>query len=309
MPLPERGPPHWPQEVQFFAGYQSSSGRHALRWRPHVSNPDLEAEVAAAKAYETLFVPALFGQWASRVVDAANLVTGQMVLDVACGTGVLAREARLRTGRTGYVAGLDPSVGMLAVAKELSPSIDWRQGAAESMPFPDASFDAVISQFGLMFMAPDRAIREMLRVLRPNGRLVVAVWDTVQNIPAYAAEIGLLERLAGTRAADALRAPFRLGDPGLLAEVFNNAGAGPVAISTAKGVARFPSIRVMVEADVRGWLPVMGVNLTEEEIARILDEAEDALGSYVADDDRVTFDVSVHLIMARKRSFIEAGGA
>jgi hypothetical protein len=140
----------------------------------------------------------------------------------------------------------------------------------------------------------------LLRVLKPNGRLVVAVWDTVRNIPAYAAEIALLERLAGTRAADALRAPFVLGDRELLAEVFINAGASSVTISTPKGVARFPSIRVMVEADLRGWLPVMGVNLTEEQIGRILAEAEHALDSYVTDDDRITFDVSAHLVTARK---------
>lgn len=101
-----------------------------------MSSPAFEAQVAAAKAYEGLFVPALFGQWASRVVDTAELVEGQSVLDVACGTGVLARKAQLRTGPTGYVAGLDPSPGMLAVAKELSPSVDLRQGVAESMPFP-----------------------------------------------------------------------------------------------------------------------------------------------------------------------------
>jgi len=261
----------------------------------------LEAQVAAAKAYEALFVPALFGQWASRVVDAATLASGQSVLDVACGTGVLAREARLRTGPTGYVAGLDPSVGMLSVAKELCPSVDWRPGSAESMPFSDASFDAVVSQFGLMFMDRDRAIREMLRVLKPYGCLVVAVWDTVQNIPAYAAEIALVERLAGTRAADALRAPFVLGDRELLTEMFNGAGACSVTIRTAKGVAQFPSIRAMVEADLRGWLPVMGVSLTEREISRILKEAEGALGSYVTDGGRVVFNVPAHLVTARKR--------
>lgn len=266
-----------------------------------MSNPSLEAEVAAAKAYEALFVPALFGQWASRIADAANLVAGQSVLDVACGTGVLAREALRRTGPRGYVAGLDPSDGMLAVAKESSPSVDWRQGTAESMPFSDASFDAVVSQFGLMFTDRDRAIREMLRVLKPNGRLIVAVWDTVENIPAYAAEIALLERLAGTRAADALRAPFVLGDRERLSDVFNNAGASAVTISTPKGVAQFPSIRVMVEADLRGWLPVMGVNLTEEEISRILAEAEHALAPYVTDDGRVRFDAPAHLITANKR--------
>jgi hypothetical protein len=91
----------------------------------------------------------------------------------------------------------------------------------------------------------------MLRVLKPTGRLVVAVWDTIQNIPAYAAEIALLERLAGRRAADALRAPFVLGDAELLADVFTTAGAGSVTINTLKGVARFPSIRVMVETDLR----------------------------------------------------------
>jgi SAM-dependent methyltransferase len=265
-----------------------------------MSNPTLDAQVAAAKAYEALFVPALFGQWASRVVDAANLVAGESVLDVACGTGVLAREAHLRTSPKGYVAGLDPSVGMLAVAKESTPSVDWQQGTAEAMPFSDATFDVVVSQFGLMFMDRDRAIHEMLRVLKPNGRLVVAVWDTVQNIPAYAAEITLLERLAGTRAADALRAPFILGNRGLLAKVFSDANAGSVTISTSKGVARFPSIRVMVEADLRGWLPVMGVNLTEEEIGRVLTEAEDVLASYVTDDGRVTFDVRAHLVTAKK---------
>lgn len=260
----------------------------------------LEAEVAAARAYEALFVPALFGQWAASVVDAAQVSTGERVLDVACGTGVLAREAQRRTGPAGHVTGLDPGVGMLAVAKELAPTVDWRQGTAESMPFADASFDAVVSQFGLMFMDRERAIRELLRVLKPNGRMVVAVWDAVERIPAYAAEIGLLERLAGRRAADALRAPFVLGDQALLAEAFNDAGVGSVTISTRTGVACFPSIRVMVEADLRGWLPVMGVHLAEDEIGRILQAAEDVLSSYVAADGRVTFDVPAHIVSARK---------
>lgn len=259
-----------------------------------------EAQVRAARAYEALFVPALFAQWAPKIVDAANLTAGQRVLDVACGTGVLAREARLRTGPTGYVVGLDPGVGMLAVAKEISPSLDWRQGTAESMPFDDASFDAVVSQFGLMFMEGDRALREMLRVLKPQGRLVVAVWDSVENIPAYGAEVALLERLAGRRAADALRAPFVLGDRDLLTEMFRKVGASSVVTSTIKGVARFPSIRVMVEADLRGWLPTMGVTLTEEEIVRILEEAENVLDSYVTDDGGIAFEAPAHLVVAAK---------
>jgi protein-L-isoaspartate O-methyltransferase len=265
-----------------------------------MSNPALEIQVEAAKAYEALFVPALFSQWAPRVVDAAGVSAGQRVLDVACGTGVLAREAHLRTGPTGDIVGLDRSAGMLAVAKELAPSIDWRQGAAESMPFPDASFDVVLSQFGLMFMDREQAIREMLRVLKPAGRLAVAVWDDVENIPAFRAEIELIERLAGPRAANAVRAPFGLGNREHLALLFNGAGAGPVTITTLQGVAHFPSARVLVEADLRGWLPVVGVNLSEELIASVLAEAERVLAPYAKPDGQVAFEVQAHVVTATK---------
>lgn len=266
-----------------------------------MSEPSLRAQIDAAKAYEALFVPALFGQWVPKVVDAAQIQPGQRVLDVACGTGVLAREVASRTRPTGYVAGLDPSPGMLAVAKDLAPTIDWRQGAAESIPFPDQSVDTVVSQFGLMFfMDRCQALREMLRVLTPAGRLVVVVWDSLDNIPGYSAEVALLERLAGTPAADAVRAPFVLGNRQNLARLFKDAGAASVEITTHPGTARFPSIRVMVEAELRGWLPVMGVFLTEDQISTILQEAEDALGFYVTTEGRVTFDVAAHLVTAKK---------
>jgi len=265
-----------------------------------MSNPALAIQVEAAKAYEALFVPALFGQWAPRVVDAAGVTPGQRVLDVACGTGVLAREAYLRTGPTGDIVGLDRSAGMLTVAKEVAPSIDWQQGAAESMPFPDASFDAVLSQFGLMFMEREKAIREMLRVLKPAGRLAVAVWDGVENMPAFGAEIELIERLAGPRAANAVRAPFVLGNREHLTQLFDGAGAGSVAINTLQGMAHFPSVRVLVEADLRGWLPVAGVNLTEELIGSVLAEAERVLEPYAKPDGRVAFEVQVHVVTATK---------
>jgi SAM-dependent methyltransferase len=266
-----------------------------------MSEPALQAQIDAANAYEALFVPALFRQWAPRVVDAAQIQPGQRVLDVACGTGILAREVASRTGPTGSVAGVDPSPGMLAVAKRLAPAVEWRQGAAESLPFPDQSFDAVVSQFGLMFFTDCRqAVREMLRVLRPGGRLAVAVWDSLDNIPAYASEVALLERVAGQRAADALRAPFVLGDRKDLATLFEDAGMASAEITTHRGTAQFPSIRTMVEADLRGWLPVMGVILTEDQITRILQEAEHALSSYVTGEGRVAFDSPAHLVRATK---------
>jgi SAM-dependent methyltransferase len=266
-----------------------------------MGTPTLPAQVDAAKAYEALFVPALFGQWAPKVADAAQIQPGQRVLDVACGTGILGREIAQRIGSAGHVVGVDPSPGMVAVAKQLAPAIEWREGVAESLPFPDQSFDAVVSQFGLMFFTDRRqALREMLRVLIPGGRLAVAVWGSLDTMPAYATEVALLERMAGRQGADALRAPFVLGDRKELAALFSEAGAASAQVTTHRGTARFPSIRTMVEADLRGWLPVMGVILNEDQIDRILQAAPQALGSYATADGEVTFQLSAHLVAAKK---------
>jgi len=251
----------------------------------------------AATAYETLHVPALFGQWAPRLLGAAGVSPRQRVLDVACGTGILAREAVGRVGPGGTVTGLDPDPGMLAVAAKLAPEARWCRGTAEALPWTDGVFDVVASQFGLMFF-PDRALamQEMTRVLAPGGRLAVAVWDSLDNSEAYPEEVALLARLGGRAAADALRAPFVLGDTGALAGLFAGAGLTSISISTHVGTARFPSVRTMVEADLRGWLPVMGVRLEEETIRSILQEAEQALGRYVSPEGQVVFASPAHIV-------------
>jgi ubiquinone/menaquinone biosynthesis C-methylase UbiE len=140
-------------------------------------------QVDAAKAYEALMVPALFGEWASRVADAAAIQSGQSVLDVACGTGVLAREIASRTGATGHVTGLDPNAGMLEVARQITPDLEWRQGRAESLPFPDQTFDRVVSQFGLMFFACLRTLELRILQSRIPGQ---------PDFPAYAPWLRLI---------------------------------------------------------------------------------------------------------------------
>lgn len=255
--------------------------------------------IAGARAYEELHVPALFEEWVDPVLDAAGIQPGSRVVDVACGTGVLARGARRRVGNGGKVVGVDPGPGMLAVAETIDPDIDWREGVAEELPLPDASFDAVVSQFGMMFFTDrHRAVREMLRVLDDRGRIAVAVWDSLEKHAAYAREVEILDELAGRDAGDALRAPFVLGNAEALGNVFEEAGVDHVRVDTRVGTARFPSIRTLVEADLRGWLPVMGVHLSEDEIHEILRAAEDRMSDLVTEEG-VVFDSPAHIVSGR----------
>ena len=256
-----------------------------------------EAQREGAIAYENLWVPALFGQWAKIVTEEAQPGNTQQVLDVACGTGVLAQEVATRLNHPGQVTGVDSNPGMLSVAMEHNKNINWVQGPAEDLPFPDNSFDVVLCQFGLMFFADRvKAIQEMNRVISPQGRLVITVWDALENIPAYSRSVSLIEKFAGSKAREALNAPFELGDKAVLQSTFRDAGVTDIEISTHTGTARFPDIKSMIEADVRGWLPVLGIVLEENEIQEIFNQASDLLSEYISSDGKVTFDITAHVI-------------
>ena len=140
----------------------------------------------------------------------------------------------------------------------------------------------------------------MLRVLKPGGHLAVAAWASLEESDAYRDEVVLLDRVAGTAAGDALRAPFVLGNTDDLTRLFEDAGAESVSISSHNGTGRFPSVRIMVDADLRGWLPVMGVLLDEETIATILDEAESVLAGYVDGNGEVVFNAPGNIVSARR---------
>jgi SAM-dependent methyltransferase len=259
-----------------------------------------DPNVAAAEAYEALFVPALFGAWAPKLADAAALVEGDRVLDVACGTGVVAREAVRRCGATGSVAGLDLGAGMIAVARRLAPGVDFRDGNALALPWPDAAFDAVVCQFGLMFFGDrERAVREMARVLRPGGRVAVAVWAAIEANTAYAEQAELVERIAGALAAQPLHLPYALGDTAELFRLLASSGLSSIEIVTHTSEARFPSVRAMVEADTRGWLPLMGVTLSDATVEAIVGEAEAAFERYVVADGSMRFEVAAHIATAQ----------
>ena len=250
----------------------------------------------AAEVYEEFFVPALFGEWAPRTCEAAGVAKGLRLLDVGCGTGCVAREAARRGAA---VTGLDPNEGMLAVARRLDPQIDWRDGVAEDIPFDDGTFDAVTCQFGLMFFGDRvKALAEMWRVTRPGGRLVVATWDALDRTPGYAAMVALLQRLFGEEIAAGLRAPFVLGAPGEVRELFDAAGIPGATVDTQVGEARFPSIADWVHTDVKGW--TLADAIDDAQYAELQQAAQDELKRFAAADGSVRFDSPAHIVTAVK---------
>ncbi len=257
--------------------------------------------VEAGRGYESLFVPALFEQWTKHLIEGAGIREDSHVLDIACGTGILARDALSRTGPGGRVVGADPAPGMLAAAKEIEPSIDWILCSAEALELDDETFDCVISQFGMMFFQDrQKSAEEMFRVLKPGGSLAIAIWNSVEQNPAYADIIAVLQEQVGTAAADALRLPYSLGNPDEVTTVLDNSGFAGINVETKVESAQFPSSRHMVEAELRGWLPLFDINLSEAKINDVLIESDSTLSKYASSSGKAIFPTSAHVITARK---------
>lgn len=257
--------------------------------------------VAAGREYEQLFVPALFAPWTQHVIAGARIDDGSSVLDIACGTGVLARAALSRAGRKGRIVGVDPAPGMIAAAAEIEPGIQWLTCSAEDLQLDACTFDSVISQFGMMFFRDRQAAtREMFRVLKPGGTVAIAIWNSVEHNPAYADVISVLQEQVGSAAADTLRLPYSLGNAEPVTSALDRSGFTNIGIETKIEMARFPSSRHMVEAELRGWLPLFDIHLKEEKINQVLVASDRMLRKYATDSDEASFPTSAHIITARK---------
>lgn len=241
----------------------------------------------AAETYETFFVPALFDQWPGPVLNAAGLSSGDDVLDVGCGTGILARAASQRLAGSGSVTGVDINDGMLAVARRASETVTWKHGSAEELPFPDRSFDRVVSQFALMFFADQVAgVEEMARVTRPGGGVTIATWASIDQSPGYAAMVNLLQQLFGDEAAAALQAPFTLGTEEKLGAVIDKT-LPDATITHHDGQARFDSLEAWIHTDVRGW--TLTDMISDEQHAELLAAAKTKLAGFVDGNGKVRF--------------------
>lgn len=251
---------------------------------------------SAAEIYDRFFMPALFGQFAPELVRAVPVDPGARLLDVACGTGAVAIAADTAGA---HVTGIDVNPGMLAVARARAPEIDFQEGAAEALPFADASFDVVTCQFALMFLEDRaKALAQMLRVLKPGGALAISTWVSVPRTPGYRDLIPLIREIAGDEAAAALTAPFTLGDAGEVITLLEAAGFAEPFCEPATGTARFASIRDWIETEIGGW--TMAEMFDADQLKSLIARAETDLAAYQRPDRRVAFPAPALFFLARK---------
>lgn len=183
--------------------------------------------------YERFFVPAIGRPVATDLVELAALERGERVLDVACGTGIVARLARQKVGADGAVAGLDPNPGMLVVARDVAAGMDieWHLSSAESMPVPNGSFDVVLSQMGLQFI-PDKiaAVQEIARVLVPGGRVALNVVGPRPDLMSVLADA--LAKHVGPESSQFVDVVFSLHETDQLEGLLEGAGLRDVTVTS-----------------------------------------------------------------------------
>jgi ubiquinone/menaquinone biosynthesis C-methylase UbiE len=263
------------------------------------------------EVYERVLVPAVLQALATRVVDLAAPREGERVLDLACGTGIVARTVAPIVGAAGSVVGVDVLPPMLAVARSVpapdGASIEWREGDATVLDLADSSFDLVICQQGLQFF-PDRVVAsEVLRVLAPGGRFVAAVWQGIDRQPFWKAfteiEAANLAPLGLTR--DDVTLPFSWGDPDALRELLTDTGFDQVELTTTTIEANFAAESFVEDLEYPYGVLVPGFLEDPDAFATYVDavreESRGVLSRYRR-GDRIVFETPANLAVARHPS-------
>lgn len=211
------------------------------------------------QAYEQYMVPGIMVPGVQLMLRYAQPQSGERVLDVACGTGIVARTVAPLIGAAGQVTAVDINPAMLAVAKTTPPpegaNIEWREGSALSLPLSDTAYDMVLCHQGLQFF-PDKvaALREMRRVLVKGGRGVVNVQQSLAQNPIY---LTFNNVLITRMKMPALAAPFSFGEAGPLREALTEAGFREVEVIPVSHYITFPSIDIYIQASIIGSAAVI----------------------------------------------------
>lgn len=216
------------------------------------------------------------------MLQAAAINAGDRMLDVACGTGVVSRAAADLVGPEGSVTGVDLNPAMLTVARRVAPEVDRPQGDVAALPFGADAFDVVTCQAAVFFFPdPTGALREMGRVTRPGGRVVVQAFSSLAAQSAYGPWVNMVARYAGPDTAELLGTYWTHGDAEIMRGRCAEAGLRVTAVHEHTCLAYFPNIETMVLTEVnatplRDWLD-------QADMDRILAESHEMLGQFVGD--------------------------
>lgn len=263
-----------------------------------------QLEGDAAQAYEDHLVRSIFDAMSRRLVEAAGVRPGDRALDVACGTGVVARAAAGIVGSTGSVSGIDINPQMLAtarqVARDFEPAIEFHQGDVADLPFEDGMFDVVLCEEAVQFFG-DRvgALREMGRVTTPGGCVAFTVLRSLEHHPVYAAFAGALGEHVGPEARGMMSSPFALGDAGTLRSAAQEAGLEEIEIRIAINEERFPSVEEFVVGEAAAS-PLAGPLAALDRARRdaLLATMQNVLAPHL-DDAGLAFHNETHIVTAR----------
>lgn len=262
-----------------------------------MTSETFELTARQAELYETKFVPALFAEWAAPLVDATGVRRGDSVLDVACGTGVVARTAARRVGDRGRVTGLDRSRAMIEVAARLAPEARFRIGDAERLPFGAGQFDAVLCQASLMFFSdPEAALTEMARVVKPDGAVGLQVWGRLEASVGFLPFVEVAARHAGPDAINLLSTYFVHGDLEHLRRLVASGGLEVTSTATRMGAIRYESVDDFVRNEIESTPLIDRIN--QETYDLIRRDAGAALARYVTDAG-VKLPIEGHIVVAR----------
>jgi ubiquinone/menaquinone biosynthesis C-methylase UbiE len=252
--------------------------------------------------YEEWLVGPLFRPWAEIVLKEVAPAPGDRVLDVACGTGIVARLAKERLGGGAQIVGVDASPNMLAVARRVAPEIEWREGNASALPLhEDEKFDVIVCHQGLQFFADKpTAVRQMSDVLTPAGRLAVAVWRSDDECPFIAALRSVAERHLGPIAD--LRHSF--GDASALTALMREAGLHDVRIQRVSRVIRFPDETMFVRLNSMALVGMSrsGKAMNEDERAQMVETLVNESAAVLRahrEGSELVFGISANLAFAR----------
>ena len=240
-----------------------------------------------AENYERFFVPSIGEPLARVLVDRASIKPTDRVLDVACGTGIVARLVAQHGAAPSDLAGLDPNAGMLAVARKAAsptPAISWYEASAEDMPLPDGEFDVVLCQMGLQFMADQQAaLKEMHRVVADGGRLLLSVPGPISGI--FAALASAMERHVGPQAAGFVSQVFSLHDIDRMEHLLRGAGFRDVVVEATIHELELPPPREFLWQYIHSTPLVGAVSQTSADTRLAMEREVLAAWTHLVQDD------------------------